>query len=82
MPVAVGDGSGAVLDVGHTGPTFSSPVWTPPERTPPRTGSGVAMLQTGSADAGWMSSANDPAERRMARPNPARFIMSSVTDSP
>jgi len=82
MPLAVGKGAGAVLDAGHTGPTFTSPACTPPDKTPPRTGSGVAMVQTGSADAVGMSSANEPARTSNATPNPARFMVPSVTGSP
>ena len=81
-PVAVGEGTGAVLDAGHAGPTSSNPVWTPFVRIPPSSGNGVARLQTGSADAGGMSSANEPASTSKATPNPARFMAFSVTGSP
>ena len=42
-----GTGDGALE--GQTGPTSSKPVCTPPERSPPTRGSGVAAVHTGPA---------------------------------
>jgi hypothetical protein len=71
---------GACVRVGvgeaHVGPTFRRPVCTPPVSKPPTMGRGVARSHTGSADAGWMTSANEAAMMSMAALTPARFIRS------
>ena len=82
IPPPPAEGCGAGVDDAHAGPTLSKPVCTPFVRRPPTTGSGVASVQTGSADAGGMTSANAAADTSTTPPMLARFMASSVPGSP
>src|SRR5438270_881731 len=82
IPPPPAEGCGAGVEDAHAGATLSKTVCTPFVRTPPTTGSGVASVQTGSADAGGMTSANAAADTSTTPPIPPRFMPPSVPGSP
>ncbi|MGZ4121439.1 MAG: hypothetical protein ACXVQS_12340, partial [Actinomycetota bacterium] len=67
---------------GQTGFTSSNPVCTPLDRMPPSTGTGVASVHAGSADAGCRAMIGTSTNDASTDPMSARFMCPRVPASP